>query len=395
MKKALIILIAFVTFFVFLNNTQAEVVTDSRNVVFYNLNDNSILYDKHKDERVYIASLTKVMTMLVAVENINDLDKEVVIKKKMLKNLDGYATYGFKVGEKVTYNDLIHALYLKSAADAANAIVLSMGSNDEFVAKMNKKAEELDLKNTHFTNPIGKDNYYNYSTVNDLAILTIEALKNEKFKKIWEDKTYEIKDHQKMNNSIYTKVEKLDTNLGKNITGSKSGYTDLAKHCLITTASISDVDYLAVVIDNRIDKDKSVEDTLSLFKYYSENYSYKNILSVGTIITSIKIKNSAKKISVLSTNNVDKYLSNDIDVEKLEYKYKGKTEIDKNTKVGSKLGVLYIKYNGEVLHKEDIVLNKAIGFVFSYYYIVHISIFILLCILIGIFKKLTNKKGRK
>lgn len=394
MKKIILTIISLFCFFVFAYDANAEVVTDSRNVILYNLNDNTILYEKKKDEKVYIASLTKIMTLLVAAENIDDLDKEVTITEDMLKGLNGYAVYGLKVGDKITYNDLLHALYLKSSADAANAIVLSLGTNKEFVSKMNNKAKEIGLKNTHFTNSIGKDNKNNYSTVADLATLTIEALKNDSFKKIWEKDSYEMNDHNKIKNSIYSKVEKLNTNLGKNITGSKSGFTDLAKHCLVTTARISDVDYLAVVIDNKIEEDKSVVDTLSLFKYYSDNYSYKTILSVGSKITTIKIKNSAKKINILSTNNVKKYLPNSIDVDKLEYVYKGKTEVNKDIKEGYKLGVLYIKYNDEVLHKEDVVLNKAIGFVFSYYYIVHIGILILLCTLIAILKKATNKKGR-
>lgn len=395
MNKIIYILIGIVTFFSF-SIFAGAVESKSSNAVMYNLNDTEIIYDKNKDDKVKIASLTKIMTILVAFEEIEDLDKEVTINKKMLEGTSGYAVAGFEVGDKVKYKDLIYAAYLGSAADAVNAIVISVSKDEErFVNLMNAEAKDLKLEDTKFNNTIGKDSRNNYSTVNDLAKLTIYSLKNEDFKEMWETKEYKINDDIELKNTIYNKVDKLKDEKFKTdyITGAKAGYTDKAKYCLVSTAKIDGVEYLLVTVDNESDKDYTAVDAVDLYKYYSENYSYKTILSIGQKITTIKVKNSPKKINILSPNNVKKYLSNEIDLDKLEYQYTGKTDIKKNTPTGTTLGVLKIKNGTDVLYKQDVKLNEAIGFVFSYYYLIHIGVFLILCVLIMHIKKKSNYKN--
>ena len=137
----------------------------------YNLNDDEIIYEKDINEIKKIASLTKIMTCIVAIEN-SDLDSYVTVTSKAFVGLNGYAQAGFKVGDKVTIRDLLYGLMLPSGAETANMLAISIaGSNDELVKMMNDKAKELNLNNTHFSNTIGVDEDDNYSTVYDLAIL--------------------------------------------------------------------------------------------------------------------------------------------------------------------------------------------------------------------------------
>lgn len=123
---------------------KANVTLESKQAILYNLNDDTIIYEKNSDVKTYVASLTKIMTSLVAIENISSLDDTVVIKSHDLQGLEGYAKAGFKVGDKVTYRDLLYGLMLPSGADAANILANNIAnSTSDFVNLMNEKAEKL------------------------------------------------------------------------------------------------------------------------------------------------------------------------------------------------------------------------------------------------------------
>ena len=148
--------------------------TRSNNIILYNLNNDEILYEKNSHEPIKIASLTKVMTGIVALEKIDDLDREVLITAEMLDGLieSNASVVGLKVNDIVTYRDLLYALLLPSGGDAANALAINVaGSIDNFVKLMNIKAGSLGLSNTFFTNATGLDNGDNHSNVYDVATI--------------------------------------------------------------------------------------------------------------------------------------------------------------------------------------------------------------------------------
>ena len=154
---------------------------NSKNAILYNLNTNEIIYEKNIDESIKIASLTKMMTTIVALENINNLNDKVIITDKMLEGLIELdaSVAGFKVGDIVTYEDLLYGAMLPSGADATRALAISISGNiDDFVLLMNNKAKQLKLTNTYYTNTTGLDYKDNHSTVKDVAILLQYALSN-------------------------------------------------------------------------------------------------------------------------------------------------------------------------------------------------------------------------
>ena len=111
----------------------------SNNGILYNMNENKILFSKNSQEKVSIASLTKIMTAIVAIENIDDLNQEITISEQAFIGLDGYAKAGFKIGQTVTYEDLLYGLLLPSGAECANALALSISGNiEDFVKLMNR-----------------------------------------------------------------------------------------------------------------------------------------------------------------------------------------------------------------------------------------------------------------
>ena len=140
MKKLLKIFILFLIINVSVVKAEEFNIT-ADNVILYNLNDNFVLYQQESEKSVNIASLTKIMTAIVAIENIDNLDEEIVITKEAFIGISEYSKMGLKVGNVVTYRDLLYGIMLPSGADAVNAMAINLsGSVDNFVVLMNNKA---------------------------------------------------------------------------------------------------------------------------------------------------------------------------------------------------------------------------------------------------------------
>ena len=131
-------------------------------VTLYNMNEDTLLYSKNDTKKTSIASLTKMMTTLVAIEEIDNLDKIVTIKERDFEGTVGYSKAGFKVGDKVTYRDLLYGIILPSGADAVNAVVNNTLGYDKFIKKMNETAKKIGMNDTSYANPVGKDDENTY-----------------------------------------------------------------------------------------------------------------------------------------------------------------------------------------------------------------------------------------
>ena len=217
------ILIFFLLFFDIIFASEIDLVSEK--YILYNLNDDTVLTLKDEKEQTSIASLTKIMTVIVAIENIENYNSKVTITSNMINDIAwDVATAGFKVGETLTYNDLLYGAILPSGADAVNALAISIsGDKDKFVKLMNDKVKDLKLKNTHFSNVIGLYSENNYSSAYDMAQILKYALKNKKFKEVFESRSYTFSNGKKVRSTI----EKYNQNSNSNIsyiTGSKTGY---------------------------------------------------------------------------------------------------------------------------------------------------------------------------
>lgn len=348
-------------FFFFLFTTciiASEINISSDKYILYNLNDNSILIEKDSNDRTQIASLTKLMTIIVAIENINNYDDKVIITHDMIKDITrDISVAGFKEGETVTYNDLLYGAMLPSGADAVNALAISIsGSLDKYLMLMNSKAVDLGLKNTHFSNVIGLTDSQNYSSAYDVAQILMYALKNEKFKEVFTAKSYVLTNGKKVNAT----VQKFDN---KYILGSKTGYTSKAGRCLASISTFDDVNYLMVTLNN-YNKDSSfIEETVNTYKYYDENYSYKKVVDKDDIVVTLKTK-YAKEKSVDIKANVEYsfYLKNDFKKEDVKFLYEGRDEVSYFTLPGKIIGKAKILYKDEVLDSFDLLYNENLSF---------------------------------
>ena len=241
--------------------------TSAHSVVLMDTDSGNIIYSVNKDDIRSVASISKIMTGILAIES-GKLSDKVIVGDEILKAY-GSGIY-IKVDEEITLEELVYGLMLRSGNDAALAIAQFVGGNIEnFVSMMNKKANEIGMKNTTFNNPSGLDQEKgNYSTAYDMALLMKYAIQNKEFKKITGTKKITVKTN--MNTYVWTNKNKLLTSY-KYATGGKTGFTQIAKRTLVTTASKEWVNLTVVTLvdgDDFNDHKRLYEEAFSKYKKY-------------------------------------------------------------------------------------------------------------------------------
>lgn len=373
---------------------------NSNNVILYNLNEDKIVYEQNSDEITSIASLTKIMTTIVAIENIDNLDEKVIIKEKDFNGLYDASLAGFKVGDVVTYRDLLYGTMLPSGAEATQALANNIsGSVSNFVELMNQKATELGMKNTHFVNTTGLDINNHYSTVFDVATLLKYCFKNEIFKEIFESTSYKTSNGY----TLYSTFRYTAMKYGyKNdyILGAKTGYTDDAGKCLASIAYDKNNDILYMLVSTGASTDTTdayhIKDTSNIYTYYFENYSYVNLIEKGDLLVSIKTKYGKEEYAnIYADKDISFYTKTDeFDKNKIKIIYEGIDTISFDNKKGDLLGKVNIYYDNEYINSLDIILNNEYKFSIINFLIENKKITILvilgICILTWLIKR-TNK----
>lgn len=381
-----------------------ELEFDSKYVILYNLDTDELLYEYNSNQVTSIASLTKIMTCIVAIENIDDLDNKVTLDWNVFAGLAeaNASVAGFRYGETVSYRDLLMGAMLPSGADATRTLALNIsGSEENFVMLMNKKAQDLNLSNTHFANTTGLEAYDHYSTVQDIATLLKYALKNETFKTIYTTREYTTTNDLHFSSTL-KKISNGYTIDTSHILGSKTGYTDEAGLCMSSIANYNGVNYLLVTAgaDYHGNTPRQLLDANKIYNYFDENYSYKNIINTNDYITSIKVNYSKNKnYDIVSPISITKFLNNSFEYNKLIYLYDGTDEISYKNKIGDKLGVVNIFYDNKLIDTIDIILTSTINFsLFNYLVqtkLIFPIIIMLLFISLIILKKFFFKKHKK
>lgn len=367
-KKKYVIFAIILTFFFLLNKNvfASELNLNSEKYVLYNLNENIILDKKDENKETSVASLTKIMTTIVAIENIKDYNEKVTITKEMFEDIAwDVSVAGFKINDIVTYNDLLYGAILPSGADAVNALAISVSNSyEDFVKLMNTKVNELKLKHTHFSTVTGLYDENNYSSAYDIAQILKYALKNKKFKEVFESKKYTFTTGKTVKSTIEHYNSRIGSKNISYITGAKTGYINASGYCLATTARINNVDYMLITLN--ADNTKTaphIEDAIEAYEYYSKNYGNKIIVDKDDTIVTLKTKSAKeKKISIKANTVVEKYLKNDFDKSKIKYNYNGVKKVSYFTKKGTKLGTVEIVYNDSVLKNFDLIYSQPLTF---------------------------------
>ncbi|PFG05852.1 D-alanyl-D-alanine carboxypeptidase [Bacillus sp. es.034] len=237
-----------------------------------------ILYEKDAHTQSRIASITKIMTAILAVES-GKLDQEVTVSSNAA-GTEGSSLY-LKAGEKIKLEDLVYGLMLRSGNDGAVAIAEFVGGSlDGFVYMMNEKAKGIGMENTHFSNPHGLDDHEDhYSTAYDMAVLARYSMGNDRYKEIAGTKVHTAPNPDEKWDRKWKNKNRLLTELYKYSTGGKTGYTKLAKRTLVSTASKDGENLIAVTLNGPDDWN----DHIGMFEYGFKHYDYKIVLDKGSI----------------------------------------------------------------------------------------------------------------
>lgn len=286
------------------NKKQEFPSINSRHAVVFDRSSKQVIYGKKETETCKMASTTKIMTAIVVLENSN-LNDTVIISKKAAQI--GGSRLGLSTNDEIAVENLLYGLMMKSGNDAAVALAEYVaGSVEGFANMMNEKAKELKLTSTHFVTPHGLDDDGHYTTALDLAFLTDYALQNETFAKIVKTKTYTIS----LNGSAKTlsNTNELLGNL-EGVYGVKTGFTNGANRCLVTSCKRGDLDIICVVLGCDTKKHRT-SDSTKLINHTFKNYSLVNVKDI--IIKNFEDWRGSHKNSFTinkgKTQNLDLYL---------------------------------------------------------------------------------------
>lgn len=348
--------------------------------VLASLDTGELLYQKNENERLYPASLTKVMTAVVVLDNCQNLDEIVTASEQAINILLGTdsSTMGLVPGEQLSVLNLLYTLLVHSANDAANILAERFGGNIAgFVTLMNEKAADLGMNNTHFVNAHGLHDSNHYTTPYDMYLLTLYALQNETFVKIVETVRYTLPATNKSEKRILATTNFLqDANsvtpeyFYKYAGGVKTGYTDEAGRCLISTATKNGETYICVLMKSPVTNEAGAKvryefpDSKALYEWAFENFSYRQIYDTATPVgeCSVSLSDENDHVAVLLAENVNAILPKDADNSTVEVQLNFDNEAAvAPVKKGQRLGTATIKYAGKDLATVEVVAMNDVS----------------------------------
>lgn len=359
-----------------------EIDFQSEIVYMENLDSNTVIFNKNSTKRTPMASLTKITTACVVLDNCDDLNEEVTVSQTAMAALKGTnsSTAGTKVGEVLTVKDLLYLMLVRSANEASCILAEHVGGSIEnFVGMMNEFAESLGLKDTHYVNTHGLDADGHYTTAEDLAVIIKYALQNETFCEIVSTPSYTQAATNKRKETAYTNTNNLllsnSTYYYEPCKGIKTGSTEKAGHCLASYATKNGYTYLCIIIgapyellneDATIKTNFAFRETKQAYEWAFSNIKLKNICTTTDVVDVVNV-NLARKtdhVRLVPASDVSTLMPANLDTSLLEIKTvpgSVPTDLKAPIKAGTVLGQAEIKYAGEIIETVDLVAGEDVA----------------------------------
>lgn len=322
----------------------------AKSAILMDASTGRILYSKNANEELPMASTTKIMTALIALDKSN-LDKKVKIKKDYV-GVEGSSIYLVE-DEEISIRDLLYGLMLRSGNDSATAIAGEIaGSTEGFSELMNKRAKNIGALNSNFKNPHGLHDEDHYTTAYDLAIITREAMKYKEFRDICKSKTWTAdRDQNKVFNN---KNKTLWQYEGGN--GGKTGFTKAAGRCLVSTSTRNGIDLISVVINDG----NWFSSCYNLMDYGYENYNSFVIYSKDQFIKSLELLNGNKeKINIVTKDELIIPLRKE-ERKNIKIVTKLPDQLDAPIKEGQSIGYLQVLLEGELIATTELISKSQV-----------------------------------
>ncbi len=374
MKKLLIL---FLIFFSLVLTTHAEDTTQSESVnskstnislaenaksaIMLEASTGKIIFEKNANEKLPMASMTKMMTLLIIMENIENGNikwSDSVITSEHAASMGGSQIF-LEVGEEMTVEELVKGICIASGNDAAVAMAEKIGgTEEEFVKLMNKKAKELQLKNTNFTNACGLDSDNHYSSAHDMAIIGKELVKYDKILEY--TGTYEDYLRKNTDKSFWLVNTNKLVRYYKGVDGLKTGYTEKAGFCITTTAKKDNMRLITVVMGEPSTKIRNAE-TTSMLDYGFNTYKIDTVASSKKIIASKKVTNGIDKIANIVPKTDINILNTKLGTKRnVTYNLELST-ISAPIKKGDSIGKINVMENNKIIMTIDATTTKDIN----------------------------------
>ncbi len=400
---------------------QPDVELYSEAYMLINLDDANypVVAQKNQDEKMYPASLTKIVTAMVTLNNVADLQESVTVSQAAFDILlgTGAQVAGLKVGETLTVEELLYLTMVHSACDATEVLAEYVGgTRDNFVKMMNDYAASLGCTGTNFVNPDGLHDENHYTTASDMAKISLNALENSTFVKIAETVQYKYNGMNFYHTNLMLRSGYVSYYY-KFAKGIKTGSTEEAGYCVVTTASKDGYNYLAIVlgapvIDYNKDgyKEKcSFIDAATLFDWAFTSLKYSTVAEKNEVIDEVPVKNgkNADSVRLVAKNDVTTIVPNGLDKSNIIVETKDKPEsISAPVKQGDSVCTADIIYGGQVIAQVELVASqdvelstflKVINAVKGFFSLTVVKIIILVLFLcaVGYVAAVINSSNRK
>ena len=335
------------------------------------LDTGEIIFEKNMDKKVYPASITKIMTAVVVLESGKFKPKAKITMTREILDMvlgTGSAVSNLQEGEEITQLDLMYLVVMSSFGDCTYlAAQYYGGSVENFVDKMNAKAKELGLKGTHYQNPVGLHDDENYTTVRDIYTLTSYALKFDTFKTICETSRYTMPATNMSGERTLTSTNNLQNAntpyYYQYAKGVKTGYTDEAGRCLVSTANYNGYNYMCILMGCPVDDDEQFVDSAELYRWAFNNFSFKEVANSTEPVCEIPVELSLETdyVSLYFKKPFISVLPNEADDSTIVVKTKLKAEsIEAPVKKGEVLGTADVIYAEQVIGTVDLVAGDDV-----------------------------------
>ena len=365
MKKIIVILIMLLmviplNVFATVNQDNLSLLENAKSGILVEASTGEILYEKNKDEKVSIASLTKMAAQIIILENIENGNlkwDEIITASSNAASMGGTQIW-LTAGEKISVEDLFKGMSMASANDATVALAERIaGTESAFVKLMNDKVKELGLKNTVFKNSTGLDEEGHYSTAYDLSVIARELLNHDeilRFSSVYED--YIRKDTP--NKFWLVNTNKL-VRFYEGADGLKTGFTDAAGYTMAVTAKRDDMRLIAIVLGEDVSKTRN-DETTELLDYGFNNYKVNLVKAKGETVKKVKVdKGSIDEVDIITENDI------------LILNKKSDATINYDTKIivndielpinkGTIVGKIEVLYNDEVVKTDNLVAGNDV-----------------------------------
>ena len=353
-------------------NYPTEFTIDAAAYALIELKSNTIIYGKELDMKRYPASLTKIMTCMLAIEYGN-MDDILTVSSTALDNLSEFgSSAGLVEGEQLTLENMLYCIMLWSANEGCNVIgEYVSGDVNSFVDLMNETAQALGMANTHFANTHGLHDENHYTTVRDLTILTRWAWSNETFRRFATATVHEVpptnkSDVRVLHTTNYLTATDVDSRYYYSLaSGIKTGFTTPAGGCLVATATDGDAEYLSIVMGCELisnAEDMRFIETRRLYRHAFETYSFVQVLTNKTMLGQPEVKNADGRSNVVvhAKDDATVLLPMDYDPQDIIVKLRYQGELTAPLAEGQTVGTVSITYKGVELATSDLVTLTAV-----------------------------------